>query len=564
MLRMLSRLIAALLVALALGPALAVGAPMTQIDPAVRDRVLPAAVQIAIIVETTENGAVRPEYVPVGSGTIVSPQGLILTNWHVVDMAAHHEQLQAWEAQADRDGVALTLDLDATQVLVLGAAGGDVPEPLYRATVLAGEQALDVAVLQITAHADGRPLDPASLALPSVPLGDAAALRQGDPVHLFAYPALVGGTLQYTAGVVSGFRFEQGVEGRAWITTDATMAGGSSGGTAVDAAGRLIGVPTQGSQLDCRPGDTNRDGRVDAADVGCIPVGGSFGELRPINLARDLLAGAGLDSVLIDASAQAPAATTVATAVPAPDMPPTPVAVDVANEADALIDATSPDAASYVFAEDYCRTGPVYAPGTRMVLPRDVGGFLERRLGFFIPAGTEVEITGPYIEDGVCDAWPIRDQEGSVDTLVDEWDLSPEFPNQVPPLPPERQFITREMEAFCLSDPDINTGTAMALAHDAPLFSYHRGYPFEFRQTIPAGTEIEITGPPVETGVCDMWRVTASWPNPDYIPPSEPPPQGQTVAEAVAAGTMGSWGESDEEIAVGGYIFEPDLRPEGR
>ena len=61
MMRMLSRLIAALLVVLALGTALAMGAPMAQIDPAVRDRVLPAAVQIAIIVETTENGAVRPD-----------------------------------------------------------------------------------------------------------------------------------------------------------------------------------------------------------------------------------------------------------------------------------------------------------------------------------------------------------------------------------------------------------------------------------------------------------------------------------------------------------------------
>ena len=87
-------------------------------------------------------------------------------------------------------------------------------------------------------------------------------MRQGDPIHIFGYPAIGGGTLQYTAGVVSGFNFEEGIDGRAWITTDATMSGGSSGGTAVDAQGRLIGVPTQGSELDCRPGDTElgRDG----------------------------------------------------------------------------------------------------------------------------------------------------------------------------------------------------------------------------------------------------------------------------------------------------------------
>ena len=86
--------------------------------------------------------------------------------------------------------------------------------------------------------------------------------------------------------MVSGFNFEEGIDGPAWITTNATMAGGSSGGAALDRAGRLIGVPTQGTELDCRPGDTNRDGTIDAEDVGCIPLGGSIGQLRPINLAK--------------------------------------------------------------------------------------------------------------------------------------------------------------------------------------------------------------------------------------------------------------------------------------
>jgi hypothetical protein len=298
--------------------------------------------------------------------------------------------------------------------------------------------------------------------------------------------------------------------------------------------------------------------------------------------------------VLIDTSAQAPSATTVATAVPAPDMPPTAVAVDVANEADALIDATSPDAASYVFAEDYCRTGPVYPPGTLIVLPRtivlspapDVWSLPESSVNGtalsyanlpyrpFLPlpargifAGTVVEIIGPYVENGVCDLWPVRYRTGDGvehEAYVNEWDLAPEFPNQAPPLPPERESITREMEAFCLSDPDFNEGAVLILAPDALLFSYRRGYGFEFVQTIPAGAEIEITGPPIETGVCDMWRVTASWPNPDYIPPSEPSSEPPSEPPTLGSGPPITWDDIDEEITVGGYIFEPDLRPEDR
>ena len=55
-----------------------------------------------------------------------------------------------------------------------------------------------------------------------------------------------------------------------------------------------LAVPTQGSALDCRPFDTNNDGVLDEHDGSCIPVGGSIGQLRPINLALPLLEKAGL------------------------------------------------------------------------------------------------------------------------------------------------------------------------------------------------------------------------------------------------------------------------------
>jgi outer membrane protein assembly factor BamB/S1-C subfamily serine protease/plastocyanin len=283
-------------------PGLFKGVVSAQIDPRVRDRVAPAIVEVAIEIEATENGIFEARYLPVGSGTIVSSDGLILTNWHVVDMAAHRAQLDAWEAQATRDGASLAFVLHENRVLILTTDGSNAPTPTYTAEVVAEHHALDLAVLRITGDEYGAPLTATNM-IPFVPLGDSSGVRQGDPIDLFGYPLIGGESLTYTDGVVSGFGYEEGIDGHVWITTNATMSGGSSGGAALDRAGRLIGVPTQGTELDCRPGDTNRDGMIDEEDVGCIPLGGSIGQLRPINLAKPLLLHAGWTPVHDDVAA---------------------------------------------------------------------------------------------------------------------------------------------------------------------------------------------------------------------------------------------------------------------
>ncbi|MBN2045339.1 MAG: trypsin-like peptidase domain-containing protein [Anaerolineales bacterium] len=220
-----------------------------------------------------------------GSGSIISPDGLILTNAHVV--------LPDRYFPVDALAVAFTLAEDQP------------PEIQYFAEVLQADAALDIAVIGITADLDGNPINQADLDLPYVPMGDADDLRLGDGITILGYPGIGGQTITLTRGEVSGFTSEQGRGARAFIKTSATIAGGNSGGLAADSQGYLIGIPTQlgyggdDQYVDCRVlVDTNRDGIVDDRDS-CVPTGGFINALRPINLALPLIDAASQGRVTI-------------------------------------------------------------------------------------------------------------------------------------------------------------------------------------------------------------------------------------------------------------------------
>ncbi len=231
-----------------------------------------------------------------GSGTVITADGLILTNAHVV--------LPDRYFPVDKLAVAFTLEEDQP------------PQKLYFAEVVQADEQLDIAVVRITTDLNDRPVDHASLNLQYVPLGDAENLRLGDQLTILGYPGIGGQTITLSNGVVSGFTAEAGRGPRAFIKTAALIAGGNSGGLAADPDGYLVGIPTQlgsggdGQFLDCRVlVDTNRDGVVDDRDT-CVPTGGFINALRPINLALPLIeaAKAGVVAVHQDAPPVAPEA----------------------------------------------------------------------------------------------------------------------------------------------------------------------------------------------------------------------------------------------------------------
>ena len=219
-----------------------------------------------------------------GSGTIVHPQGIILTNCHVANPRA----MGMSSPPADRLGIAITERSDRAPALS------------YFGKVVAQNPDLDLAVVRIFADVKGRRIG--RLNLPAVPIGDSDQLDLGDQLSIFGYPGIGGETVTYTSGNVSGFSSESKVRSpRARIKTDATISGGNSGGTAVSKDGFLVGVPTQAAAgtgitpVDARPVlDTNRDGRVDQRDTP-MAIGGFINGLRPVNLAIPLLEEAGME-----------------------------------------------------------------------------------------------------------------------------------------------------------------------------------------------------------------------------------------------------------------------------
>lgn len=216
----------------------------------------------------------------VGSGTLVSRDGLILTN-------AHHTLT---DANCNGD----------TLIVAMNVRPGEPPVARYQADIVQADAGLDIALLRIARQTDGRLVERSSLALPFVELGDSEAVQLDQTITVVGFPGIGDDPVAFERGTISGFAAEPSGGDKSWIKTSATIPAVMSGGGAYNQDGELIGIPTTAPlRADAASGncisvqDTNADGLINNSDI-CIAVAGFINLLRPSSFARPLLRAASL------------------------------------------------------------------------------------------------------------------------------------------------------------------------------------------------------------------------------------------------------------------------------
>jgi S1-C subfamily serine protease len=187
---------------------------------AVVRRVLPAVVNVTTDVLRLDEFGNPVAGRGIGTGFIVTSDGVIVTNCHVIEGASR-----------------------------ITVSTSDAEPRRFDARVIGGDCENDLAVLDVEAQG-----------LPTVELGDSSSLQLGQRVVAIGYALGLEGGPSVTAGIVSsldrtiraqdpncsvcanGVRVYAGV-----IQTDAAISGGNSGGPLVDMQGRVVAINSAGS-----------------------------------------------------------------------------------------------------------------------------------------------------------------------------------------------------------------------------------------------------------------------------------------------------------------------------
>ncbi|MGC8838579.1 MAG: S1 family peptidase [Anaerolineae bacterium] len=238
-----------------------------------------SSVVLLIAADEGRGGRLIPKWS--GAGTIISPDGLILTNCQVAFPKA------VWDDPE--------FDYDLLIVLL---AQDKPPYPAYLGEVAQYDAALDLAVVRIVQSLDGTPVDPKKLNLPALSVGDSDGVAVGDTLSVWGYDGAGVHAAKPTEVQVDGFVSGRGIKGRAWISVSPELEGQLSGSPALNKDNELVAVAAVGAAgsaddvVHCRyTKDTNGNGTLDTGDT-CTATG-SISAVRPVNPAQALIRAAG-------------------------------------------------------------------------------------------------------------------------------------------------------------------------------------------------------------------------------------------------------------------------------
>lgn len=218
--------------------------------PSAREQVKKAIPAIGLVLVRNQ-GDVQLKPRPRGSAVIISKEGLVITNFHVI---ARDRSTTLY------DEIYLSLPADN------GADAAIAPRQLRLQSVLTNQER-DLALLRPMPEPNAKSETSLSV-LPFLELGESNKIELLDDLFIIGFPEKGGTTVTVNYGVVEGKDVLDD-----WIKTDARIIHGNSGGAAVNSEGKLIGIPT----------------RV-VADSDGIKTYGSVGYLRPAHLISAMIA----------------------------------------------------------------------------------------------------------------------------------------------------------------------------------------------------------------------------------------------------------------------------------
>jgi len=217
--------------------------------PQADEKLLPCSVSLRqeVVVETIKNPVIQEEtlvggdvvkremdIVDMGSGTVISRSGLLLTNYHVWQF---EPRLRFDKAS----NVVFRMRAATEDMLVYMLDPGNVfkePKKKYVAQFVSGDEDQDIVVMKCTLDANtGQEVT--GIDLPFLRLGNPFGIPMNARINILGYPGIGGKTVTMTEGKFLGYVGDDDCT----IKTEAAISFGNSGGSAVY-QDTLFGVPT--------------------------------------------------------------------------------------------------------------------------------------------------------------------------------------------------------------------------------------------------------------------------------------------------------------------------------